>query len=320
MTTELEQHWLAAWRDALAAWGPTTRMAEPVLHARTPEDAPRSFAWYDGGEVRVHIDLAQVQQLGVVGMPVPVLAHEIGHHVMAPGDDRTRVAVAHRIREGLVDQPDQVPLLANLWHDLLINDRLQRTGTPLAGLWIALKSATGADPLMDLVLRADELLWSLPRGTLAAASSTRPDREGHAQLLARLVRAYRRDIVGGAGGFAALVRTYFGDDLAKAVQGLAPGVGLGCHDTTPLGTLPAGLATDPALAAPVLHPLADPRVVGDLAADASVDSRAVTPGMPDAPLVADDLLDQAEQREAEGADPAEVAELVALAHRLLQGR
>ena len=46
----------------------------------------------------------------------------------------------------------------------------------------------------------------------------------------------------------------------------------------------------------------------------------VTPGMPDAPLVADDLLDQAEQREAEGADPAEVAELVALAHRLLQGR
>ena len=46
----------------------------------------------------------------------------------------------------------------------------------------------------------------------------------------------------------------------------------------------------------------------------------VTPGMPDAPLVAEDLLEQAEQRTDEGADPAEVAELVTVAHRLLQGR
>lgn len=276
MTSDLEQQWLAAWPDALTAWGPTTRMAEPVLHATTPADAPGSFAWYDGREVRVHIDLAQVRQLGVTGLPVPVLAHEIGHHVMAPGDDRTRAAVAHRIREGLVDQPDLIGLVANLWHDLLINDRLQRTGTPLAELWIALKPATGADPLMDLVLRADELLWNLPRGTLAQAEPTRPDREGHAHLLARLVRAYRRDIVGGAGGFAAMVRTYFGADIAEAVQGQRAAVpGLGCRDTTPLSTLPAGLAGDPALAAPVLHPLADPKVVGDLAATSPPDgSRA----------------------------------------------
>lgn len=45
---------------------------------------------------------------------------------------------------------------------------------------------------------------------------------------------------------------------------------------------------------------------------------AVTPEIPDAPLIVEDLLAQAEQRLAGGADPANVADLIALAGQLLE--
>ncbi len=43
----------------------------------------------------------------------------------------------------------------------------------------------------------------------------------------------------------------------------------------------------------------------------------VTPAIPDAPLIAEDLLAQAEQRIDGGADPDDVADLIALADQLL---
>ena len=44
----------------------------------------------------------------------------------------------------------------------------------------------------------------------------------------------------------------------------------------------------------------------------------VTPAVPDAPLIAEDLLAQAEQSIAGGADPADVADLIDLADQLLE--
>lgn len=44
----------------------------------------------------------------------------------------------------------------------------------------------------------------------------------------------------------------------------------------------------------------------------------VTPTAPDSPLIAEDLLAQAEQRIADGEDPADVAELIALAEQFLE--
>lgn len=258
--------WRDAWPQALAAWGRTTRMHPPHLHTVPVADVP-SFAWYDSGDVEVHVDLAHAARLGLADHAVAVLAHEVGHHVLAPVDGRTRVRIAARVRAGLADRDGLVPLVANLWADLLINDRLQRTGgADLAAVWRAL--GTPSDPLMALVLRACELLWGLPRHELCGTDV--PVREEAAWLCARLVRAYARDPVSGAGGFAALIRTSLADELGDA-DSLAGVRALACGDEASLDGLPYGVTSDD-LAAPVVHPAQDPAVVGDAATSGAEDA------------------------------------------------
>ena len=259
----LVARWGEAWPQALAAWGATTRMHAPHLHTRPVAEVP-SFAWYDSRDVEVHVDLAHVVRVGVEEHAVAVLAHEVGHHVLAPVDARTRVRIAARVRAGLVDRDDLVPLVANLWCDLLINDRLQRTGgADLVAVWRAL--GPPSDPLMALVLRTNELLWGLPRHELCGRDV--PVRDDAAWLCSRLVRAYARDPATGAGGFAALLRTSLEQELADMARGgAAAGAAraLACGDEGALEGLPYGVA-DAGLAAGIVHPALDPAVVGDAA-------------------------------------------------------
>ncbi|GAA3812435.1 VWA domain-containing protein [Cellulomonas soli] len=254
--------WEQAWPQALGAWGRTSRMHAPVLHADADLDgsAP-SFAWYDTATVEVHIDLAQVARLGLGDHAVAILAHEVGHHLLAPADRRSAVRIAARVRAGLVDLDDQVSGVANLWTDLLINDRLQRrAGVDLAAVWRTL--GPPHDPVMALVLRACEILWGLRRGALAGPA---PVGEDHANLLAKLVRAYGRDPVAGAGGFASLVRNAF---PVEALTSGRPRTAFLCADACTGTDVPYGLASDDSLAAPVVHPALDPAVVGAALPDA----------------------------------------------------
>ena len=283
----LVEPWPAAWTAALAAWGPTTRLAAPVFHTTPPTPAIGSFAWFDGGRVQVHIDLTWIVRDGLEDHAVAILAHEIGHHVMAAADARTRVIVAARVRLGRVDAPTPGPMGANLWHDLLINDRLQRTGTArLAPVWQRLRAVgLSSDPLMSLVMRANEVLWDLPPGTLVGESVGRSpaqdggvtaDLETYAQLTARVVRAYRRDVIGGAGGFAALVRTFLGTALTDYQSGAAAGT---CADVTATTGLPQGLASDPTLMSDPVHPLRDPVVMQGLAPELEPADSGANPTM-----------------------------------------
>ncbi len=130
-------------------------------------------------------------RLGIEDVAVPVLAHEIGHHVLAPADATGRARIVERCRRGLVDRDADAPMVSNLWTDLLINDRLTR----LAGLDMTApyrasrgtvaaqqpEAATasdeptpaGATSYFDVYLRAYELLWALPRGRLVPALGRR---------------------------------------------------------------------------------------------------------------------------------------------------
>lgn len=258
---ELVGRWLEAWPQALAAWGRPTRMHAPVLHTTPQGEA--SFAWFSTTDVEVAIDLAQVRDLGLADHAVAVLAHEVGHHVLAPGDLLTSARIAARVRLGLVDADEMVGTVANLWNDLLVNDRLQRrAGVDMVGVWRALGRVDGQDPVMQLVLRADEILWELPPGTLAEPPA--PGIADAALLAARLVRAYARDPVGGAGGFATLLRTSLPDEVFQRPEAAVLLRVVTCGQHEGASGVPAGLATDPSLTAPVLHPAVDPRVVGDV--------------------------------------------------------
>ncbi|GCE77848.1 VWA domain-containing protein [Cellulomonas biazotea] len=264
---EVEARWRSTWPAALGAWGRTTRVHAPVLHTE-PCGMP-SWAWYSVEDVEVHVDLTVVRERGIEDHALAVLAHEIGHHLLAPVDRASHVRIAARVRAGLVDMDHLVGLVANLWCDLLINDRLQRqAGVDRAALSAAVGPPRADDVLMLLVLRTDEILWGLPRGTLVGEHPT-PD--APAMLCARLVRAYARDPVAGAAGFASLVRTTVPDDQLRdeeARTGTVRLVACGGPDGDD-GSVPFGVATDPTLAAPVVHPSLDPRVVGAGAVEAA---------------------------------------------------
>lgn len=273
----LVDRWSQAWPAALDCWGPSLRLAAPVfLTDLSPPGSPWSFAWFDLSEVRATIDLRVVVTLGIDDLPLPVLAHEIGHHVLAPADATGRARIVERCRRGLVDRPEHAGLMSNLWTDLLINDRLHRRhGLDLTAPYVASRrhseedaaqaepapqsaqvGAAGHNPasFFDLYLRAYELLWSLARGTLV----TKPRDEGlelDARLLARHVRVFARDPVGGAGGFAALMRRWLPERDSRTPNRFAGP----CHVTDD-GRGAPDVAEDDSLADPVVHPALDPRV------------------------------------------------------------
>lgn len=274
--------WEGAWEDALACWSRYTRLSAPKL-CRTSAEAEAqklsaSFAMIRLTDHAVVIDLEQILELGLGNHAIPILAHEIGHHVFCPGDLRDHGRVLARVRRALPSRPHLAPFVANLWSDLLINDRLQRSaGLDMVRVVRALGDADGSNAVWWLYLRTYELLWSLPRETLAARLED-PQIELDAQLASRLVRVYARDWVAGAGRFAALLSSHLlADDGAAARRKMAV-----WHDTAAVGS--GGEDGDAALDGlveiedgeldDVVHPALDPELTG-LAADALPTARGV---------------------------------------------
>src|SRR5688500_16079486 len=96
-------------------------------------------------------------------------------------------------------------LVANLYTDLLLNDRLQRdAGVDVAAVYRALRR-DDASTLFRLYTRIYERLWSLPTGTLGPPSVAV---ELDADLGARLIRVYRDRWLDGAASFALLIAPY----------------------------------------------------------------------------------------------------------------
>lgn len=311
----LERRWRAAWPEALACWGPSLRLGEPRF--LTPADPPgtTSFAWFDMDAVGATIDLRAVVRLGIEDVAVPVLAHEIGHHVLAPADATGRARIVERCRRGLVDRDADAPMVSNLWTDLLVNDRLTRlSGLDMTAPYRASRrtveaqhpepgpeadppaatgrrATTAPDTYFDVYLRAYELLWSLPSGSLVPPLGA--DAEVDAGFLARHARVFARDAVGGAGGFAALLRRWLPEPSTTGLQGP-------CHVTGGSRTAP-DVAEDDALAGLPTHPALDPRV----------NSQAPGPGDGDAAGVAEGAVPGSGSGSGQVFGPADLATLYA---------
>ena len=107
-------------------------------------------------------------------------------------------------------------MVANLYTDLLINDRLQRgAGLRMADIYRAIVAGGEGGAVWALYTRIYEILWSLERGSLGGGKTD--DRiEGDAWLGARLVRSYARDWLDGAGRFAALLLPHLLEDQKSA--------------------------------------------------------------------------------------------------------
>lgn len=264
MSEALLAPWRAAWPGALAVWSRVVKLSEPRW-CLTPEDERReglssAFAMIRLDDHAVVISLRKVVAEKLADYATEILAHEIGHHLYAPGDlgDHGRCLV--RMRGALGNLAREAPLISNLYTDLLINDRLQRQRElRMVDIYRSMATDKGSN-LWRLYMRIYENLWGLPRGALGAQGEQNATFELDASLGARLVRSYARDWLGGASGFAALCFPYLmkdGGDKKLFIPMLDAGEGLGGD------SIPGGLAElDEAEAGGGLHPLLDPRVNG----------------------------------------------------------
>jgi hypothetical protein len=216
----IRERWERAWPEALAAWSRFTRLRPPTLcltsAAAAEEGLEGSFAMIRLADQSVVVSLPGVVESGVADFAAEVLAHEIGHHVLAPATLTDHARTISRMRWALPTVEQHAAMVANLYTDLLINDRLQRSaGLRMADVYRAIAARGKGGALWTLYLRIYELLWGVERGSLGGARAD--DRiDGDAWLGARLVRSYARDWLDGSGRFAALVFPYLLEDTKSA--------------------------------------------------------------------------------------------------------
>jgi len=262
----VRDRWAAQWPEALALWGPFLRLGEPTWCLDADDEADAgingSFAMIRLVEQRVVISLAQVHPT-LVDFPLEILGHEIGHHVLCPGDLSDNARMLARLRRALPTVETAAPMIGNLYGDLLINDRLQRArGLDMAGVYAAIGATTEgpSDRLWTFYLRIYEVLWSLAKGSLAG-SDIDERIESDAVLGARLVRVFGTRWLDGAGRFGALCLPYLIDPEHPA----AAGSFVIWQDATTAGAggWPDGLTTiDPDELVPARHPAFDPELNG----------------------------------------------------------
>lgn len=215
---KLREQWTAAWPAALAAWSKFTRLRHPNLCLSEldaqQEGLTGSFAMIRLQDQSIVVSLPAVVASHVESFATEVLAHEIGHHVLAPSTLTEHARMIARMRWALPTVEKFAPMVANLYTDLLINDRLQRSaGLRIGDVYRALgtSSAGNSGAVWALYLRIYEILWSLERGSLGGGK-TDDHLEGDAWLGARLVRSYARDWLDGSGRFAALLLPHLLED------------------------------------------------------------------------------------------------------------
>lgn len=235
----LAERWAAEWPRALAAWSSYTQLRAPAFFT-TQDEASADGMRGEIAAIRlrdqaVMVNLATVRARGLEDHALAVLAHEIGHHVYVPGNlaDNARMLVAmSRMLTGLPSSAAH--LVANLYGDLLINDRLQRrAGIDIAAVYRALADEAGTpSEVWKVYSRTYEHLWRLPPGTLAPPGAD-AETDADAMLLARIVRSFAGDWVKGARRFAAVLYRYLAkDEAARRGQTFSD---LGLDDTRGAG-------------------------------------------------------------------------------------
>ncbi|ORA37314.1 hypothetical protein [Mycobacterium aquaticum] len=173
-TTDTE---LVAWQAALQLWGVQLHLPNMVRDSTTG-----TFAWFSFPP-SISIDVDELARHGAQDHLVSVFAHEIGHHVLSPSTRIVSFKLLQQMARAIVasDPRRAIPVtttaqkLSNLWSDMLINDRvvrMQRRRQPgpepdMVALW---RTLAARDPAPNafwwVLMRAYELLWSLPSNTL----------------------------------------------------------------------------------------------------------------------------------------------------------
>ena len=261
----LRERWMAQWPRALNAWSRFTKLSPPRLLTSGSEEKKEgltgSFAMIRLVDHAVVISLLQVEDLGLQDFGTEIMAHEIGHHVYAPADLKDNAMLIARIRVCLPTKESMSGFVSNLYTDLLINNRLQRQeGLDMAGVYKKLQQKDAGD-LWSIYMMIYENLWGLPPGSLTPKVDN-PRMVTDAGLGARVIRAYSKDWLDGAGRFALLIAPYLPKDSSTLRLRVffpmmdADNAGAG-------GEIPDGMAeVDEGELEGAIHPADDPEITG----------------------------------------------------------
>jgi hypothetical protein len=253
--TNLAARWQAAWPEALARWSPYTQLRPPTYYESDAAAGDSGMAGQIAAirleDQSVMVNLETVRRLGLADHALAVLAHEIGHHVYVPGnlaDNARMLAAVKPVLFGLSNEAAH--LVANLYGDLLLNDRLQRrAGVDVAAVYRRLREAKPAGAPTQtwrVYTRTYEHLWRLPPGTLAPPGVT-DEMNADAALIARLIRHYAARWLGGARRFACILYPYLQADEEQKKQQTFTCLGLGDLRCAGCAAVPDGLTgIDPA--------------------------------------------------------------------------
>ena len=250
---DIEKLWLSQWPLALASWSAYTQMREPLFFETEKEAAPYGMAGTIAAirlqDQTIMVNLPHIKMLHLEDSGLEILAHEIGHHVYVPANltDNARMNAAMKpVFMGL--SADTAPFVANLYGDLMINDRLQRLSSlDMAGVYRKMKENSetdGASDVWKVYTRAYEYLWLLEPGSISPADVTR-GMKSDAALIAALIRSYAGEWLHGVRRFAHILYPYLAaDDKKKQLQTFRK---LGLDDTRNAGAAGAGRADNEAI-------------------------------------------------------------------------
>jgi hypothetical protein len=239
-----QEHYRDLWDKALKMWSKYLKLRYPILcptqKKAEQEGLTGSFAMIRLVDHVVVIDTQKINKLKLQEYISAILAHEIGHHIYCPGDLTDQGRMIARMRRGLPTKEHLAPFIANLYSDLLINDRLKRDfKLNIDGVYRII-GKNSRDKMWTFYMRIYEILWGLTKGTLTTGSIDSL-LEGDAQLGNRLIRTFARDWLKGAGRFAALCLPYLLQDNGEKMRRLYS-VWTDAGDVGRGGTCPDGLA------------------------------------------------------------------------------
>lgn len=210
--------WRSNWEKSKLQWNPLLRLQEPIW-CLSNEDSKKeglmgSFAMIRLTDHRIVINLEEIADLKLGDYSVEILAHEIGHHIFIPANLYNNALLINRIRYALPGIEDRAPMVANLYEDFIINDKLQRINKlRMAEVYKAINLAIPFSEFWTLMMRIYEYLWRLKRGELALDLSMHNKKiDADASLLASLIRSYSKNWIHGGGRFAVMLYPYLMDE------------------------------------------------------------------------------------------------------------
>jgi hypothetical protein len=262
---DLAREWASRWPEALEVWSRFTKLSTPRWCFSTKDEKREaltsSFAMIRLDDHAVVISFRLVQELGIEGYPLEVMCHEIGHHVYCPADLADQGRLIARIRRALPSKEHVAPLVANLYTDLLINDRLQRDAKlRMNELYAKIAQGGAEDGLWRFYTRIYEILWHLDKGSLSGGEITKGI-DVDASLGARVIRSYAKDWLRGAGRFAMLCFPYLAENEGAGLRTILRGW-LDAEKSAS-GSIPDGLAEiEDDEEEGAVHPALDPDLGG----------------------------------------------------------